>query len=574
MHDLFLDTRDLTLDRFVPDWPSIFPRPATVRILIVYEEPLVSPGPPGSGFSLGRVVSYLRNESFGFVNFVVDFASHGADPSPTAVIENASPGDWGARYDNFRFHSLKDGSPIIDDYDQVWCFGEYPFIHNDGTNDAVEDSPYSAAADEMAVMSAWMDAGGGVLAMGDHNFLGSAMAWNMPRVGTMRAWRKDAAEDGRSVPNRTGTDRHDTNRPQNAAQDPTQTVNPSIIPNSAEQDTVTQPLEWKRYHVFSPWVFQRSQRPHPVLCGGNLGVIDRFPDHPHEGLVVDPSLIDFDAKCQHDPGKDEYPTVGGVQPKPEVIAWVNTLPSPPYRLEKLDQPARRIGAIGVYDGHAIDHGRVVVDSTWHHWFDLNIAALESADTDDFKKIKRYFQNTAIWLSRKSQQQAMLNYAAFWTVLTNSAIEELSVGTSIWTLATSAIDILGRATSDCLVHSWLIDRLPIPIFELEFWPRPLPDPCWSCPPIDLFTHAVMGSVIQELLPHRDAMMKAAGSGDCKIRFDPEIVGKAVDKGVNEGLRLALKTIEDNRGPLDKSARAVEKALACGKREATAHEKSAG
>jgi len=112
----------------------------------------------------------------------------------------------------------------------------------------VKDSEYSSTPAELTVLTEWMDNGGGVLAMGDHNFLGSAMCWNIPRVGTMRAWLKDD-NDGRSVPNRTGTDRHDTNRPQNASQDASQTPNPAMIPNSVERDAIAQPLEWKKYSV-------------------------------------------------------------------------------------------------------------------------------------------------------------------------------------------------------------------------------------------------------------------------------------------------------------------------------------
>jgi hypothetical protein len=79
-HTFHLDHRDLIVDRWFPD-RIYLPRPAHVRILVVVE-PGIAPGPPGAGFGLGRVVSYLRNETFGFVNFQVDFAERGTDPSP------------------------------------------------------------------------------------------------------------------------------------------------------------------------------------------------------------------------------------------------------------------------------------------------------------------------------------------------------------------------------------------------------------------------------------------------------------------------------------------------------------
>jgi hypothetical protein len=558
-HTFHLDHRDLIVDRWFPD-RIYLPRPAHVRILVVVE-PGIAPGPPGAGFGLGRVVSYLRNETFGFVNFQVDFAERGTDPSPDAVMVDTTPGDWGFRYANFRFHSVHDGQPIIHGYDQVWCFGIEPFIHDEGNNASVQSSAYSPTNEEVAVLSAWMDAGGGVLAMGDHNFLGSAMCWKIPRVGTMRAWLKDA-NDGRSVPNRTGTDRHDTNRPQNAAQDASVTVTPAVMPDGVERDTVTQPLDWKRYTVASFVAFRARHRPHPVLCGGSLGVIDRFPDHPHEGLVIHESLINLGAKCTHDPAKDEYPTVGGAQPRPEVVAWVDTLPSPPYQHAKGAQPARHFPAIGVYDGHSIEHGRVLVDSTWHHWFDMNIAALEAANSTDFQKIKRYFQNVAIWLAPRRAQQRMLAHATFWTVLSPSAFEELTIDTPILRLGGSAIDILGQATSDCLVTTWLLDRLPFEIIEMiREPPRPFPEPCWSCPPEDIFTQAVMGGVVKRLLPYRDELLRNARTqkGGGKPKFDPEELVAAIDEGVATGLEVALKAIEANRESLEHAVRTTRDAV---------------
>ena len=557
MHfDFRLDPRDLLIDHVIPDLRPILPQPANVRVLVIHDT--VSIGPPGSGFSLGRVVSYLRNEAFGFVNFQVEFAQLGTTSDPTAVSENSAASEWDFRYTNFRYNSEIDGNRIIDDYDQVWLFGIQPLVHDNGPNDDVFDSPYGATSDELEALTDWMDAGGGVLAMGDHNILGSGMCWNVPRVGTMRAWLKDD-DDRKSVPNRVGTDRHDTNRPANSSQDPNVTPSPAVIPTTVERDTVAQPLEWRAFGVFSNFVFERRSRPHPVLCGGELGIIDRFPDHPHEGLVIEDHLIDLSAKCQHDNGRDEYPTVGGVQPAPAVIAWLRTLPDPPYNHAKGGQPARRFPAIGVYDGHAIDHGRVLVDSTWHHWFDMNIAQLEAADTTDFRKIKRYFQNVAIWLSPKPKQQTMLAHAAFWATLNNATYEEFSPETPVLSLGGLAFDVLGRATSDCLVTNWLIEAIPIPIDHV--WPEiPMPNPCWSCPPDWLIPRAVLGGIIREMIPLRDRVVEVAWSGRQKdVQIDGQEIEKRARAGTESGLRAALESVDENRRALEQFAKAADEVI---------------
>lgn len=555
-----LDARASILDRVIPKWELYFPRPARVRILIVVEE-RVSPGPPGGGFSLGRVVSYLRNDPFGFVGFEIDFAQYGTTASPTAVDVASSPGEWGFKYTDFRLDSTVGGTRVIDNYEQVWFFGTEPFIHDNGSNTSVTGSPYSPTNAEVAAFTEWMDAGGGVLAMGDHNLLGSAMCWKIPRVGTMRAWLKDSV-DQKSVPNRTGTDRHDTNQPQNAAQDPDLDPTPDTIPNTAEEDTVAQPLEWKRYPVWSLSFLKQRHRPHPVLCGGSLGVIDRFPDHPHEGLVVHEDFIDFARKCTHDSTKDEYPTVGGQQPRAEVVAWVNPLASPPHMHAKGPQPARRIPAIGVYDGHSIEHGRVLVDSTWHHWFDMNLADLEAANTTDFQKIRRYFHNTAIWLSPPAAQQRMLAYASFWAVFHPAALEELTLDTPILVLGGSAIDILGKKTSDCLVTSWVLDRLDLRVREILRKPPIGPEPCWSCPPEDLFTQAILGGVIRRMLPLRDELLKNAWSAKgraSKVPFDPERIEALVEDGVRDGFEAVLASMKKGQAGFEKTMDVTRAAL---------------
>jgi len=61
-----------------------------------------------------------------------------------------------------------------------------------------------------------------------------------------------------------------------------------------------------------------------------------------------------------------------------VIAYGRTLADPPHFLQKGDQSSRRFPMISVYDGRRGGVGRVAVDSTRQHWFDMNIAALQTA----------------------------------------------------------------------------------------------------------------------------------------------------------------------------------------------------
>lgn len=525
-----------------------FPRRPTVRVLIVADTSVSFT----TDFGIGMVVDLIRANADGYVNFVVDLARLGTKTSTISV--NSAPGPRGAKYLNFRFASQLAGQYVVDGYDQVWCFGFAP--GNDASSDDsnIWDNDYASTDTDLAVLTRWMNDGGGVLAMGDHHYLGASMCARIPRVRSMRRWT-----NAQSVPPQFGVGRFDTNRPQTAAQDATLTANPDRIPDEAQRDGVPQQITWKRYNVWSfrPWV--RRHRPHPLLCGGQLGVIDVLPDHPHEGWVYEDGDIDVSAEYRfEDPAGDfvgvEYPSNGTVQPRPEAIAWANTLPDPPYWHNKGDSPAKRFAVIGVYDGDAVDVGRVVVDSTWHHWMDMNLVGLAAESTDtEYQKIVRYFRNCAVWLSREGQRRQMLTYATFWSTLLATSYEDFNRHEPILTLGTKAIDVIGRLTSDCLVHDWLTAYIP-DRFRLELTRpiRPMPEPCWSCPPFELLEQMVMGGIVKAILPLRDELDRLHRDPKAKLKLDHELVHTATQRGAAAGLEAFRVAIKHNLARLEEVA----------------------
>jgi hypothetical protein len=359
-----------------------------------------------------------------------------------------------------------------------------------------------------------------VLAMGDHASLGAYLCARIPRVWTMRRWTTEDA-----APPRIGVPRVDTNRPMRADQDPTIDPTPATIPFAAQSDDVPQPLDVKRYPVGS--YFSRGWRPHPILCGGRLGVIDVMPDHPHEGWIRDAHEIDlgadvlFAAPAGVDP--KEYPTVAGVQPEPEVIAWGNTLSDPPHVHEKGDSDAKRFGLIGAYDGHEIDIGRVCVDSTWHHWMSINLSGVYEPGVDDdpatpghqalvglreagganLQKILTYYRNVAVWLAPKAKQQSMLGYLSFFSAFSTLTFEDWRRDTPLLVLGREGRDVLGRATSDCFVGRWIFELIPWREREIPRWPEP---PCLSCPPIDWIGDVAIGTLLQGMIRLRDELLQ--------------------------------------------------------------------
>ncbi|HXG64516.1 MAG TPA: hypothetical protein VNO70_05375, partial [Blastocatellia bacterium] len=373
---------------------------STVKILVVVDTEIsLTPGP--AAFGVGRVIEFIRNTRVGCMRFNVTLARR----SNAAPSINPSPAPNQPKYEGFRFDRKEpDGTTnTVDLFDEIWCFGFKP--DNFGGPDAniFQPSAIPISDSELKVLTQWMnERQGGMFATGDHDYLGASMCSRMPRVGTMRLWTN---ADG--VPPIDGPDRIDTNRPANAAQADI-AGSPAVMPFDNQSDAVPQPIDWVAWSSIriAPLTYRR--RPHPVLCHPKHGPINVMPDHPHEGRCFDTKInpVTGMAEIKLDGAYDflgyageEYPTVGGIRPTPTVIAYGTTLPDPPYNHAKGDSPAKRFPMISVYDGHRIDIGRVAVDSTWHHWMDINLTDLEAAaDKMNWEKISRYFVNLAVWLA--------------------------------------------------------------------------------------------------------------------------------------------------------------------------------
>ena len=364
-----------------------------VRILVVVDTEVNTV--PGQGFGVGSVIELIRGSRVGCIRFDVDIALR-SNETPSIV---ASPSAYGPKYRGFRFNMQDGGDPVIDGYDQVWCFGFKP-SNSGSTSDAEIELPGSmpASNNELAVLANWMnDHKGGLFGTGDHHFLGASMCRRIPRLGTMRRWTN---ADG--VPPIGTPDRIDTLRPPNASYQPGAPGGPLPLENNAHQgDLTVQPINWVSWQT-ARWPFIQWRRPHPVLCHPTLGPIDVMPDHAHEGLCVPTAEIDHAATFDFGAGANpEYPerVGGGAKPLPAIIAYGSTLGDPPYNFAKGAQPARAsFPMISVYDGHLAGVGRVATDSTWHHWMDFNVGNIKAANTLDWDKISRYFINLAVWLT--------------------------------------------------------------------------------------------------------------------------------------------------------------------------------
>lgn len=499
----FPNSRDVLIDNIpmrwrIPDWDLHYPwwrPPATVRILMYGEGSMRFNGGPFQG--LQYVLALLKNRAYPYVKFDVTTAHRDGDAS--ATIPQA--------------RQLTD-LDIVNKFDQVWFFG-------------TGSTPELTAA-EVTLMTTFMAAPkfGGVLVTGDHANLGASIAQQIPRAGEMRRYpAPEAAAPGWNTTLEEGRDLN------------------SDFDFDEQSDDTPQTLRLRRYGLTAARPYFRRQRPHSVFCGPE-GLIDVMPDHEHEGEAIAPAVA---------PGNATWPTKNGYQEAPAVIAW-----------GRIKDPAatkhgQEIGVCSAYDGHNVDVGRILADSTWHHWFDINLVgragspdpyvgfAATPAGQAALKKIDAYFLNCGVWLAPPDKQRQMRNFG-LWSVVWTDTIAELSVGAGAWRFGAEALSVLGKRAPQCTIASWLID---LPIFKEKI-------PRWEWPQfvdrfqvIDLpLETCVLGGIVRQL-------KSDFGAGDLKRAFPDKppsdsALDKVIDIGAAQGLRDLHKMLQQDMGVVAKLA----------------------
>jgi hypothetical protein len=452
---------------------------------------------------------------------------------------NPNPSAGNPHYTGFRFNSTYEGNLVINQFDQIWCFGlqpgnpkaegnppvPVPFLDTQVTSNLL----YVIDA-ELAELARWMnERQGGIFATGDHEHLGATMCHRIPRVGTMRKWLK-----ADNPPTIDGYNRFDTNRPL----DINDTNTKILFENQG--DATPQPVEWIPEYSKRIGPSRVEYEPHPIMCGGSLGPIDIFPDHPHEGEVIENSKVvvtktfSFIAEDGTVYSGSEYPQTGATQTKPKIIARARTLSQPPYNFDKGPTPARNFGLVGVYDGLKEGVGRVVVDSTWHHQLNINLRGIAAdINSNNYAKIKAYFRNIGLWLANRSSRSKIFRNAVWNSFFTYQASQELAAK-EVFEVGKNFQDIITIIFSPCSVRGILIDFVPPDLVEFPEIPK-LPEPCLSCPPFELFENAILGSIAIAMQPILSEIQQARLK-QYRAKCEPnlEAIDSAIATGVEKGL----------------------------------------
>jgi hypothetical protein len=421
---------------------------STVRVLVVTDDwtggvhggflqwgdqaAAAATGPNSREFHLGEFIRVLTDTAWVGFNLEITKA-HRSSPSG-GVSEAQLKADRGADVVGFRFdtsHSVNGQTRTLASYDMVLYFPIDP------------GNPDPALAPEAEAIARYMEDGHGFFATGDHANLGSRLAGLIPRVRSMRRWWFPATGSGGEpiAPDPLNANRHDTTQ-----------AGPDGVRHFEDQsDEVAQPISPTFYGAGLTVKFGylgRKSLPHPLLCSPE-GVVRYLPDHMHEGWCEVPDDLAARTFTLAGSAVREYPDSGADGPvAPEIVATGRvaagtTSPAldPEHTGGTTATVGKTFGVIGAWDGHRVSKGRVVVDSTWHHFFNINLtgdrylennglsAAHEQklhgfyvpdgsggrVPNGQYKAIMWYFRNIVYWLIPANRRQTI-----WWTALTDLA----------------------------------------------------------------------------------------------------------------------------------------------------------
>lgn len=243
------------------------------------------------------------------------------------------------------------------------------------------EKPYELSTDEIIVLKEWMDRGGGLLMSIDHaagackdpdhrNYFthGRSLGEPIVRAGKMFCWQ--------GPPTACGGGRLDLrdnfNTCGNAAPEKLDDIDCQSDATAQELD-LPDPL-----HRLFWWQLDGSE---------NMKPIERFPDHPHEGKLLIPDTTP----------NDEWPA----NSPPVVIAANGTD-------KRFRDAPRTYKLVAAFDGHQAAIGRIVADSSFHHYLNINLIGIPGRDSaglpipnSDLDQIAQYYGNLALWLTPAS-----------------------------------------------------------------------------------------------------------------------------------------------------------------------------
>lgn len=385
-------------------------------------------------------------------------------------------------------------------YDQVWFFGHRQANTSSETQNELVDSEVTALGD-------WMTAGG-VLMTGDHSNprpngadpgltsllgLGRAIGHKVPRAGSLRVWDGGPPQYAET----SAQENYNTQVPTPDMQPPTDPLYP---PNSpAIEGLDPQEDEWPQNLILTtypvpgdPLSFAQpyGRRVHELFCG-RTRPITVFPDHMHEGQLILPKRFLTSIWPQGTEG----------QPRPEAVA------------RGTDKRNGRVyDLVMAYDGSSAGAGRIVADSTWHHYFNVNLKGFPDGGYV-LAALAQFYANLAVWLSPPAKRWQIACWLR-WKLVHNPNVL-MTYGNSRMALGRVAAGVLRKTAGPCVIREVLE---PLAFASAGSSGAAEPEP-----PAEL----MLGGVVEA---HLDALRRVDAGDEAALEADADAL-------VRQGLRAA-------------------------------------
>jgi hypothetical protein len=254
--------------------------------------------------------------------------------------------------------------------------------------------------------------------------LGRAIGKTVPRAGLLRKWQ--------------GPPTHCPNDSFN-----TQVFLLGTDPDASapQMDPIPQHLNLQRFD--QDGTPNPKGQPHQLFIYTDGQPIDIFPDHNHEGELLIP-----------EPDPAIWPATPQVQPLPRVVAE-----------GKDKRDGRPLKIVMAYDGDAVGFGRIAADSSWHHYFNVNLKFFRSPAPvgSDADRIGQYYGNLALWLAPHSLRRQMGQLMLAWIAEHPVMMEE--AGSGAGNIGSAAFRTLLEVSSPCEINELLAAMFPIEIRNL-------------------------------------------------------------------------------------------------------------
>ena len=396
--------------RLSADLISRWERPCRPRLLILIDglNYLSS-----DGFGLSRFVEAITQAPGVSTRPIVTLAHRGFHVSPVTIGAENYP-----VLTNFNFATA--ATPVtLANYDQIWIFG-------------IDSGPFALSNPEVGVISSFMNGGGGVFATGDHAALGRALCGSLPRIRHMREWQSvpmGTEADASVAVNRLDTVVNPGANGLYEFADQSDAIPQRIYPNYRVTDTdglagsAWQATLHPLLMLPGAPAIRSSADPGGASSGFTLDM-DVLPDHPHESMcyeVATPGVLSgtYTLGGQNFAEFQPNATSPNQRVGAEIVAFaVSGGRSVSLGTWKPPVRPRMFGVISAYDGRLAQPyagqsqrpGRIVCDSTWHHFVNINLDGTGSGRTGlgsgsgavftpspDLEKIYTYYRNIVRWL---------------------------------------------------------------------------------------------------------------------------------------------------------------------------------